>query len=185
MGLNVERVGGCLIFSEGSLYEFHPANRIWMKEGANHLDIYSDERKFWTVSNDNTDVPSSSSVRDLALKISDLIYQANGVQGYPIKKISFEYLNPQTNTAILTPTAGKRWVITDMVFSVDGVNNVTFFDETNTSGNQIIKVKSGNERFFNHAFSNGVPSAAVGNSLRVTSTNQADFRGTIIYYETY
>lgn len=127
----------------------------------------------------------------IAGRITDNVSTIEGIEqgsaphnfGYEIKKVSFEFLIPQTNAIILTPTSGKRWVITDLITSVDGINDIVFFDETNIVVNHIIKIRTGNERIFNHPFRGVVKSAAINNILRVTSTNQADFRGTIIYYE--
>ena len=103
--------------------------------------------------------------------------------GYKIYKKSFEFSIAQTNTILITPNAGKKWVITDLIFTSDSINEITIFDETNSIENTIIKLKTGQERFFAHPFRSVIESENVGNNLRVTSTSNSDFRGTIIYYE--
>lgn len=102
--------------------------------------------------------------------------------GHEILRKSFEFIVAQTNTPILTPPTGYKWVITDILFSSDGNNEITIFDETNIPDNHVVKVRSGTERFFNHPFRGVNKSNSAGNSLRVTSTSPADFRGTIMYY---
>lgn len=103
--------------------------------------------------------------------------------GFEIKYTSFDFTQAQLNTSILTPTPGTRFVLTDIIFTSDSLNNITIFDETNVAGNTIIKVKTGQERFFSHAFKGVIKSKVLNNSLRTTSDSAGDFRGTLVYYE--
>ena len=58
-----------------------------------------------------------------------------------IKRFDFEFTTQQTDTVLWTPGNGGRFVITDVIVSVNGPNNgtVTIFEDTNAAGNWLFK----------------------------------------------
>lgn len=105
------------------------------------------------------------------------------------KHINTEYSTQQTNTVVWTPAASSRFVITDLIVGVDSITDgsIIIFDETNATANYIFRQEvkpstQGPHRFIEHYV---VPfvSAAVNNSVKVTTTNGIVFRIQIHGYE--
>ena len=73
------------------------------------------------------------------------------------------------NTAILTPTSGKRFVLTHYMFTVDVAGIITVYDETNNSANRMVYgyLSPGVAGLFPFQVGNGHPlwSVAVDNVL--------------------
>lgn len=76
----------------------------------------------------------------------------------------------QTNAAVWTPTAGERFVVTDIIISQDGASTVTLFDNTNAAWNIVAAWRTAAN--FNWVIALRTPyvSAAVNNVLRITTT---------------
>lgn len=103
--------------------------------------------------------------------------------GYtPVHK-DFSFTTSQTNTTVWTPTIGKKFVVTDLTISSLGSIEVKIFDQTDASGNYVYRGKLINGS--NVVISKKTPfiSSAINNTLRITSSTNADISGVIDGYE--
>jgi len=107
--------------------------------------------------------------------------------GFVGMHFDFSYTTQQTGVALWTPTSGKKFVVTDYTFSVEGSAIVTVFDQTDATGNRLfnaeLKVTAGTSILIDHAYTLPFVSAATNNILRLTTSAAITIRGTIHGYE--
>ena len=103
-----------------------------------------------------------------------------------ITKASGSIVGDGSNTAILTPTSGQRFVLTHYLFTVNGSGLVTIYDETNNSANRIVYayMSPGVAGQFDagHAL-DGMTSAAVDNVLYANVPTGTTLYWQIQYFE--
>lgn len=106
--------------------------------------------------------------------------------GYvPIHKDA-DFTGTQTGAAVWTPTSGKKFVVTDIIFSTGSVTgSVTFtlFDGTDIAGNRVMKLRTGSNSAISQRLKTPFVSAAAGNVLRYTSSGTAESTVLIHGYE--
>jgi len=107
--------------------------------------------------------------------------------GFVGMHFDFSYTTQQTGVALWTPTSGKKFVVTDYTFSVEGSAIVTVFDQTDATGNRLfnsdLKVTAGTSILIDHAYTLPFVSAATNNVLKLTTSAAITIRGTIHGYE--
>ena len=99
--------------------------------------------------------------------------------------ITAAYSASQTAATVLTPTSGKKFVITDIVVSSSGAGTVKLFDGSDTGATGIGPILSlGANGGWDHTFAKQpYASAAVNNVLKYTSGSGAAGSIWIEYYE--
>ena len=85
----------------------------------------------------------------------------------------------QTNTDLWTPAGGKKFVLTDIIVSVDTAMTVTFLDEAA----KIIEVYLAANGGFTHQFKTPYPSATADNDLKYTTSTDGKISITVEGYE--
>jgi hypothetical protein len=91
---------------------------------------------------------------------------------------------PQTDVIIFTPTAGKRFIVTDIVASAGGSGDVRMFDEVDTPDNWILVTRGITVgRLVSSNLRSPFVSAAIGNHIRLTLTGLVTFDGVVHGYE--
>jgi hypothetical protein len=116
--------------------------------------------------------------------------------GHPPHRFGFtpvhkdaSYTTAQTGTSIWTPASGNKFVVTDVIIVASGVTDadVTLFDETDASGNRLIKgsMEVSNNKNTIISFSPITPfiSSADDNDLKITTSANIDIDITLHGYE--
>lgn len=101
----------------------------------------------------------------------------------------FSFTTQQTNTDLWIPEASHRFVITDINYSTIDAGIITFFDQTNATGNIIHQIQTvpptGVGQFVPVRFVMPYVSDAIDNRVRLTTSAAMTIRGVISGYEIF
>lgn len=109
--------------------------------------------------------------------------------GFQIVHKDFSYTNNQTGAVVWTPESGRKFVVTDINYSVDGSNNssVVFFDETNSSGNIVSQLRlvppANLGSIVNQSFTIPYVSLSGNNRLKISTSGNPMVLGVVHGYE--
>lgn len=128
-----------------------------------------------TLSALNTKVPSS---------INSFLPVIESVDTQVIKTIRVAYTASQTAATVLTPTSGKKFVITDIVMSATGAGTVYLFDNSDTTTTSITPIMNFSSTGGMATSLRGLYTATAANNL-IKYTSGTGAAGSILvnYYE--
>jgi hypothetical protein len=117
-------------------------------------------------------------------KLNVKISNVDPIIGSTPKQITVAYIASQTGATVLTPTAGKKIVITDYVISPTGAGTLYLFDNTDTATSKITPILNLNSiGGIAKGIKNPVISSAIDNVIKYTSGAGAAGSIWINYYE--
>jgi hypothetical protein len=107
--------------------------------------------------------------------------------GWPPHRFGFHtvhkdatYATAQSGTALWTPAAGKRFVITDIIMNVSGTvdGTISIYEETDTPGNRLFKglveVTTNKQFSMNHSYRVPFEAGAADNVLYIDTSGNMD-----------
>lgn len=173
-------VGGLVIVPAEGQLDVPPG--IWVR-------LYSDLTFLTDLRNSNlftNDGVTTYRYPDTETHVRDAL---NRIDFTNIRK-DFSYSSTQTNTILLTPTTGKKFVITDYSFNIRnntlGAITLTIFDDTNAAGNILYKANFEAGTNYDNVCNFITPfiSGALNRSLKITTSGNLIIYGSIQGYET-
>lgn len=109
-------------------------------------------------------------------------YRPDNIGNVVIHK-DLEVIVAGTNN-VWTPSTGKKFVVVDLIISSDALNTITVFDNTDISGNRLLKVRfPANSSPITVDFDVPFVSSTINNILKITTTTAAITNITVHGYE--